>query len=137
MDVHEATCSCGAVGLKVQGAPQLVSSCACQACQRRTGAAFGVQAFFLQNQIVEEAGEPGRYVRTADSGAVVEHSYCRDCGTTLSWTTTSRPGIVTVASGCFADKAFPPPPSRMVWTDFKPDWLEPPAGAAPFPRAPA
>ena len=42
---REAACACGQLKLRLTGEPDRVSSCHCQACQRRTGAIFGSTAF--------------------------------------------------------------------------------------------
>ena len=42
----DARCSCGAIALSLPGPPNVVAACHCLACQRRTGAPFGVGAFY-------------------------------------------------------------------------------------------
>jgi hypothetical protein len=41
-----AQCACGALRLTCSRPPQLTALCHCLACQRRTGAPFGANAFF-------------------------------------------------------------------------------------------
>jgi hypothetical protein len=134
-EFHEAACACGGLRLRLRGEPEYVSSCACQACQRRTGAPFGVTAYYAQEQVAGEAGEPRTWRRIAESGNALVYRFCGDCGSTLWWDAEARPGKVCVAAGTFADKAYPPP-QRMIWTDYKADWVRPPAGAPEYPRAP-
>ena len=62
---HLASCHCGQLSIRVAGDPDYVSSCCCQACQRRTGSLFGVTAFYRQEQIVETTGERRDFTRTA------------------------------------------------------------------------
>jgi hypothetical protein len=135
MTAHEAACVCGGLTLRVEGDPEYVSSCACQACQRRTGAPFGVTVFYRQDRVAE-VGEARSYRRIAESGNALDYRFCPTCGTTVWWDPEVRPGLVAVAGGCFAAKDFPPPPQRMVWTDYKADWVRPADGAALFPRSP-
>lgn len=42
--MQTASCNCGQLSLSVSGDPIRVSVCHCNACQKRTGSAFGVQA---------------------------------------------------------------------------------------------
>ena len=39
------------------------------------------------------------------------------------------------AGGAFAAKDYPPP-QRMIWTDYRADWVRPPEGVPEFPRGP-
>ena len=43
---HEGGCVCGAVRYRTEGTPLRVSACHCTFCQKRTGSAFGVGAYF-------------------------------------------------------------------------------------------
>jgi hypothetical protein len=51
MTNHEAACSCGQLRLICQDDPVRVSMCHCLECQRRTGSTFGVQAWFMREQV--------------------------------------------------------------------------------------
>ena len=53
---RRASCSCGQLQLTVRGDPVLVAACHCLECQRRTGSAFGVQAFYPQEQVEPAKG---------------------------------------------------------------------------------
>lgn len=133
--VREASCSCGALKIRVSGDPEYVSSCACQACQRRTGAPFGVTAYFRDEQVAGREGEASVFRRIAESGNALDFRFCPKCGSTVWWEPLARPGRICVAWGAFADPGFPPP-RRLIWTDYKADWVRPPPGAPEFPRDP-
>jgi hypothetical protein len=90
--IREAACACGGLKLRLKGDPEYVSSCACQACQRRTGAPFGVTAIFLDEQVTEQTGEAKVWRRVAESGNWIDYSFCPGCGTTISWLAEGRPG---------------------------------------------
>jgi hypothetical protein len=132
---REAACACGQLRIRLSGDPQLVSSCHCLACQRRTGALFGVQAFFKLEQVASIDGERRTFSRRADSGTMVNHQFCPHCGTTLYWERATLPGMVTVAVGALADPQFGPP-MRTVWTESKHGWLQFPAAMPHYPKAP-
>src|SRR5687768_10070076 len=119
---HEAACSCGQLRIRLNGAPKLVSSCHCIACQRRTGAVFGSTSFFARGQVVSREGERRVFARTADSGAVLSFHFCPNCGSSVFWESSRSPDRVSVAVGAFADPTFPRP-ARTVWTKSKHAWL--------------
>ena|ERR1700677_650461 len=48
----DARCSCGALTLTLPGLSKLVLACHCLDCQRRTGAPFGVGAFYPVDAVV-------------------------------------------------------------------------------------
>lgn len=133
--IHQGACACGGLTIRLKGDPEYVSSCACQACQRRTGAPFGVTAIFLEDQAIETAGAAKVWRRIAESAAWVDYSFCPTCGTTVWWRAEARPGKLMAAGGCFADKDFPPP-QRMIWTEHRAPWVRPPEGAPEFSGAP-
>ena len=133
--VREASCSCGKLSIKLTGDPEYVSSCACQACQRRTGSAFGVTAFFKEAQMAGEWGESGVFERVGGSGQPMFFRFCPHCGSTVWWEALARPGRVAVAAGAFADKDFPAP-QRLIWAEHKAPWVRAPEGAPEFPQGP-
>ena len=130
-----AQCTCGQLKLRITGEPQLVSSCHCLACQRRTGSIFSTHAFFKREQLVAVEGKHKTFARRADSGTTVNHEFCPECGTTMYWERANLPGMITVAVGIFGDPKFAPP-VRTVWTESKHDWLPFPANIPHFPKVP-
>ena len=119
---REAACSCGQLRIRLAGDPQLVSSCHCLACQRRTGAIFGSSAFFRRNQIVSTEGERRTFRRQGESGAWLSFQFCPDCGSTVFWQSERLADMVSVAVGAFADPHFPAP-ARTIWTTTKHEWF--------------
>ncbi len=120
MTVHRAACQCGGLTVTAEGDPEFVILCNCRACQKRTGSAFGVGAYFRKDQLVL-AGEPSRWRRTAESGRGLEQCFCPVCGTHVWWTLEMRPDHVGVALGAF-DTALPEP-VRAIWAGEKHDWV--------------
>jgi len=119
---REARCSCGQLKLRLSGDPQLVSSCHCQACQRRTGALFGSTSFWRKSQVLAIEGERRSWRRVAESGTGLVHQFCPTCGSTVFWESEATPEMMSVAVGSFADPTFPAP-VRTVWTATKHPWL--------------
>ena len=108
MTTRTAACACGQLRLACEGEPQLVSVCHCLDCQRRTGSAFGVGAFYARDAVtIEGLAQTTR--RLADSGRGLTFHFCPDCGGTVFWEPDFRPDSLAVAVGAFADPSFPKP----------------------------
>ncbi|BBO11694.1 GFA family protein [Bradyrhizobium sp. TM102] len=118
----DARCRCGALSLSLPGPSQLVVACHCLDCQRRTGAPFGVGAFYPA-RAVTIAGPSKEYVRTAASGGKVRSYFCPDCGSTVYWQAENLPAMIGVAVGAIANPDFPPP-IRSVFEQSKHGWVE-------------
>ena len=125
MVTRTAACFCGDLTLTLEGDPQLVSSCCCTRCQRRTGSFFGVTAYFDPAQIIARTGEEQTF-RRVDAATTLHR--CAGCGTSV-WYAPDDPeewgGVIGVAGGCFADPTLPSP-VRMVFTATKHPYVRPP-----------
>ncbi|MGY8637205.1 GFA family protein [Bradyrhizobium sp. 14AA] len=130
----EARCSCGALVLALPGPTSLVVACHCIDCQRRTGAPFGVGAFYPA-EAVAISGTPKAYVRTATSGGKVRSYFCPDCGSTVYWQADNLPAMIGVAVGAMADPN-ERAPARSVFEQSKHAWVEIP-GAEHFQQSSA
>ena len=118
----DARCSCGAVALSLPGPTTRVAACHCIECQRRTGAPFGVAAFYPA-EIVTISGVPKEYVRAAASGGSVRFYFCSECGSTVYWKPDNLPAMIGVAVGAIADPNFPAP-AKSVFEQSKHMWVE-------------
>ncbi len=126
-----ARCTCGAVTLSLAGTAVAVVACHCLDCQRRTGAPFGVGAFYPA-AAVTVSGTPRTFIRRGTSGGKVHSHFCPDCGSTLYWQADALPAMVGVAVGVLADPSWPAH-GRSVFEQSKHGWIEIPA-AEHFPQ---
>ena len=117
-----ASCVCGRLEAECPENPVSVSLCNCLDCQRRTGSAFGVAAFF-ERDAVQLRGESTRFARTSESGHAFSFHFCPNCGTTVFWETELKPDLIAVATGAFADPAFPAP-GRSHFDQHRHPWLQ-------------
>ena len=118
---RKAACSCGSLSVTCTGEPALVALCHCLECQKRTGAPFGVAAFFAETAVAVD-GVSSEYRRMGDSGHEIEFHFCPTCGSSVYWRPHFRPGLVAVALGAFADPAFPAP-TKTVYTEHRHPWV--------------
>ncbi|HVW74867.1 MAG TPA: GFA family protein [Rhizomicrobium sp.] len=128
----KARCQCGQLSAKLPEKPLIVIACHCLDCQRRTGAPFGVLAYYRFEQIKIE-GDAKSYARTSAEGNAVETFFCPTCGSTVYVRLEKQPALVGVAVGTIADPAFRAP-NWSVWEQSKHDWVEMPGNARHFER---
>jgi hypothetical protein len=115
---HEPT----ALQVTVPEVPTMVVACHCRDCQRRTGSAFGVGAFYPADEITT-AGEAEEFVRTADSGGKVRNHFCPNCGSTVYWRADRLPSMIAVAVGALADPVSPSP-AKSIFEQSKRNWVQ-------------
>jgi hypothetical protein len=134
--VHEGGCLCGAVRYRVTSEPVRTSVCHCRNCQRRTGSAFGVGAYFKDSD-VEIRGELRAYeYRSDESGRSLKMQFCPQCGSTVTWTLELFPGFRAIAGGSFDDPDWIRI-ERHVWTRSKHKWFVCPPDVEAFEKAAA
>jgi hypothetical protein len=126
-----AACSCEQLRLWAEGDPVRISMCHCLACQRRTGSAFGIGAYFRDGD-VELTGELKTYEHRSDeSGRWLRMQFCPNCGSTVTWTLELYPGLRALAGGSFDDPDWLSI-ERHVWTRSRHKWFVCPPGAEVF-----
>lgn len=129
--MHEGGCLCGAVRYRVKAEPVRASICHCRNCQRRTGSAFGIGAYFKQAD-VEFLGDLKSFeYRSDESGRWLRTEFCPNCGTTLSWTAEALAGLRAIAGGSFDDPNWLKI-DRHGWTRSKQKWFVCPPDALVF-----
>jgi hypothetical protein len=117
-----AQCQCGQLAAELPAKSLITIACHCVDCQRRTGAPFGVLAYYQCDQINVE-GEAKSYKRISAEGNVVENYFCLTCGSTVFLNLGKQPGLIGIAIGAIADSAFQPP-VWSVWEKSKHHWVE-------------
>ncbi|WP_339692873.1 GFA family protein [uncultured Parasphingorhabdus sp.] len=124
MTVRNAHCHCGQLRIETTGEPFAVVMCHCRGCQQRTGAPYGVGAYFKADTC-NISGSSNGYVRTGTSGKPFKNRFCPDCGTTVYWVAAFDTDAVGIAVGCFEGDDLPPP-SRSVWESERHHWVDVP-----------
>ena len=126
-DTHEGGCLCRAVRYQVVGTPNLVGVCHCTACQRRTGSAFAVAAYFAEAAVQITSGilQPYEY-RSDESQRWIKTEFCPTCGTTVTWTAERFPGARAIAGGTLDDPNWLKL-ERHIWTRSAQHWMVFPA----------
>jgi hypothetical protein len=118
----DARCSCGALTLTLSGPSKLVVACHCLDCQRRTGAPFGVGAFYAADAVAI-SGTAKEFTRNAASGGKVHSYFCPNCGSTIYWKANNVPALIGVAVGALTDPKYLAP-VRSVFEQSKHNWVQ-------------
>jgi len=130
--VHEGGCLCGAVRYRAEGSPLRTAVCHCTMCQRRTGSAFGVGAYFKAEQVTVLRGELRTYEHRSDeSHRWLRFEFCPTCGTQVTWTLEAMPGMRGLGLGTFDDPKWLKP-NRFGWFRSAHPWVKPPEGVEIF-----
>jgi hypothetical protein len=116
-----AHCCCGSLRAEATGEPVFVGACHCRECQRRTGAPFGVSAYFPKEHLRTE-GPSKAYLRGSDSGRKIELHFCPLCGSTVFWYPEAVPDLIGIAFGAFTDPSMPGP-TLSVWETTRHPWV--------------
>ncbi|MFL5256599.1 MAG: GFA family protein [Rhodopila sp.] len=103
------------------GEPAIIAACHCEECQRRTGAPFGVSAYFEKSQAKAE-GTYKVYTRDCQEGRKVRIHFCPECGTSVYWDADFLPTHLGIAVGTFFDPSFPAP-RLSVWERSRHPWV--------------
>ena len=118
----DARCSCGALALTLSEPSKFAIACHCRECQRRTGAPFGVGAFYRAGAVAV-SGEPKEFTRIAESGGKVRTYFCPNCGSTVYWKAENLPSMIGVAVGSLEDSQ-DPAPAVSIFERSKHDWVQ-------------
>src|SRR6202051_5278814 len=95
----DARCSCGAVTLSFPEEPsKLVVACHCIDCQRRTGAPFGVGAYYPA-EVVNISGTSKEFTHAAASGGKIHNYFFPHCGSTVYLETQKLLAMIANESG--------------------------------------
>ena len=119
---HHARCDCRQLSVTVKAEPYAIVQCHCRACQRRTGAPYGV-GVYCQKSDCEISGDSNSYIRKGGSGSDFENRFCPSCGTTVYWLTPFHTEGIGIAYGCFDGDELPAP-DRSVWESERHHWVE-------------
>ncbi len=117
-----ARCSCGAVTVSLPETPaRFVVACHCLDCQRRTGAPFGVGAYYPAESVTI-SGATKEFTHAAASGGDIHNYFCPQCGSTVYWKLGHLPALIAIAVGAMAEPKYPAP-VVSVFEETKHDWV--------------
>ena len=122
-EVHEGGCLCRTIRYCVRGNPLRVSACYCTFCQRRTGGALSIHAFFDEQNIELTGDMLSTYEQPSDeSNLWLRLHFCKRCATTVMLSLQKFPGLRIVTGGSFDEPNWIEI-DRHVWTRSAQHWV--------------
>lgn len=120
----DGSCHCGAITYEANVDPDKLVICHCTDCQTLSGSAFRTVALTYEDAFTLRSGEPKIYVKTAQSGAKRQQSFCGECGTPI-YSTSDEPGpkIYGLRAGTIRQRD-QLAPQLQVWTRSQQHWLD-------------
>jgi hypothetical protein len=115
---RDGGCFCGAIRYRVTGEALTVAHCHCIHCRRTNAAAFVTWAEFRSGDFAWMKGTPATYATRPR----VVRTFCRDCGTQITFQSEAEPASIDVTV-CSLDDPDSIAPQHHVWTDRKLSWV--------------
>jgi hypothetical protein len=116
-----ADCACGAVRMAVRGRLHAMFLCACEDCQKATGAGHSAVAIADPAEVTV-TGETRAFAREAASGATFTRHFCPTCGTPLFGRSSRAPDAIMLPVGFFAGQNDWFTPSQLIFARSHRGW---------------
>ena len=116
--VVEGGCACGAVRYRVEGQASNSMFCHCRTCRRVAAAPAVAWVTFKKESFAVLKGEPAEF----RSSPPVRRSFCRACGTPLTYEHQDHPATIDVTT-CSLDEPGAFPPTHHSWVSHDIAWV--------------
>ena len=128
----DGRCHCGDVAYQAEIDPDDVMVCHCSDCQTLSGTAFRTVVLTQPGSFQLTSGELTIYVKTAESGAKRQQSFCGTCGTPIySTSEEGGPKIHSIRVGTVRQRD-QLVPKKQIWCRSQQQWLGDLASIARF-----
>lgn len=111
------SCLCGAIQYRITGKADGSCHCHCEWCRKTTGAPLVTWATVARENFEITKGTMAAFASSNDGG----RSFCRDCGTHITFESKEYPDYLDVAV-CTLDIPEKLPPERHIWTRSQLTW---------------
>ena len=119
----DGACHCGNITYEAEIDPEKVAICHCTDCQTLSGSAFRTIAFTREGTFKLLSGELKIYLKTADSGARRQQTFCPECGSPIYAAPAGEgPAIYGLRAGSIRQRD-ELVPQFQVWTQSEQHWL--------------
>ncbi|MDP9138295.1 MAG: GFA family protein [Pseudomonadota bacterium] len=117
--VHYGHCLCGAVRFEAEGQPKWIAFCHCESCRRHTASPVAVFVGFDERNFRFTADLPQVFESSKD----VRRSFCRACGSPLTYQSARYPDEVHVYAGVMDDPSRYQPTAHVHFAEHLP-WFD-------------
>jgi hypothetical protein len=111
-------CLCGAIRYRALGNAYGITHCHCATCRRASGAPFVTWAGFDADKFVFTRGQPECYASSQN----VRRTFCRRCGTPLTYQRLDLPDSIDVTVGSMDDPEQVRPEDHT-WSQSQLSWI--------------
>ena len=111
-------CFCHSIQFEVDGPEKFACFCYCESCQRAAGAPVVPWATYKKDTFRITRGT----MCWRESSPGVTRGHCSDCGSSISYENTNRPGEIDISLNALDDPSGPELRAH-IWTEDKPDWM--------------
>lgn len=118
---YEGSCVCGRVRFRTTGPFGTMSHCHCTDCRKSHGAAFATYIGVAREQFTLSRGAEELAGWTTEVGT--SRNFCRTCGSNITCTVKSEPGMVYVAAATF-DTPIDRRPEYHIFVRSRVPWYE-------------
>ena len=122
-------CFCGTIRYEAAGQPSNMMVCHCATCRRVAASPVVAWVTFERARFAFVKGDPASF----HSSAPVTRTFCRDCGTPLTYAHADSPATVDVAT-CSLDRPDAFPPTHHSWLSHDVAWVRFGDGLPAFPE---
>lgn len=119
----DGSCHCGSITYEAEIDLEKVAICHCTDCQTLSGSAFRTVAFTREGMFKLLTGELKIYVKTGESGAQRQQSFCPECGSPIySTSTEDGPKVYSLRAGTIRQRDELVPQFQL-WTRSEQSWI--------------
>ena len=118
-----ARCMCGGVQIRVVFPSRFCAHCHCESCRRAHAAGFVTWVGFRSGQVALTRGN--ELLQAYESSPGTRRTFCRACGTRLTFESDKWPGETHVPLACF-DTPVDRMPSGDAFANEHAPWITPP-----------
>jgi len=111
-------CFCDSIRFEVEGPETFACFCYCESCQRAAGAPVVPWATYAKTSFEVTQG----VMHWHESSPGVTRGLCSDCGSSISYENSKRPGEIDITLNTHDDPSAPILQAH-IWTEDKPRWL--------------
>ena len=117
-----ARCMCGKVRMVVRFPSRFCAHCHCESCRRAHAAGFVTWIGFNSSQVAVTDG--AGFVHTYESSPGTSRTFCRHCGTRLTFESQKWPGETHIPLACF-DTPVDRAPAGNAFVEEHAPWIVP------------
>src|SRR6202012_3194173 len=111
----EGQCHCGRIAYEAEVTPGTITMCNCADCQMQSGSAFRMNIPTPTSTFRIVTGNPKKYLKKADSGALRVHAFCADCGGPVYSCAAENPSTFSLRVGALKQRYELGHPVRQIW----------------------